>query len=67
MDAEYPESSMADDYTPTFYIGHHESKRALPISERTLRQAQDVGVSALLFPFISCLADMRSMIWLQVQ
>lgn len=34
-----------DDYTPTFYVGHHESKRPLPVTEFVLRQAQDVGVS----------------------
>jgi protein arginine N-methyltransferase 5 len=33
-----------EDYMPTFYIGHHESKRPLPVTDFVLRQAQDVGV-----------------------
>ena len=39
-------SSIADDYTPTFYVGHHDSKRPLPVTGFVLRQAQDVGVCA---------------------
>lgn len=34
-----------DDYMPTFYVGHHESKRALPVTDHVLRQANDHGVS----------------------
>jgi protein arginine N-methyltransferase 5 len=37
-----------DDYLPTFYVGHHESRRPLPIVNSVLRQAQDVGVSEIL-------------------
>lgn len=37
-------SSPTEDYTPTFYVGHHESKRPLPVTDFVLRQAQDVGV-----------------------
>lgn len=40
------ESSPTDDFTPTFYVGHHESKRPLPVTDFVLRQAQDVGVCA---------------------
>jgi protein arginine N-methyltransferase 5 len=38
--------SPVDDFTPTFYVGHHESKRPLPVTDFVLRQAQDVGVGA---------------------
>jgi protein arginine N-methyltransferase 5 len=41
-EGEYP---SADDFIPTFYVGHHESKRALPVTDFVLRQAQDIGVS----------------------
>jgi hypothetical protein len=44
--AEADLPSPVDDYTPTFYVGHHESKRPLPVTDFVLRQAQDVGVSA---------------------
>lgn len=37
-------STSVDDYIPTFYVGQHESKRALPITEQVLRQAQDCNV-----------------------
>lgn len=50
MGTEYSETSLVDDYVPTFYVGHHESKRALPVSENTLRQAQDVGYDMLTSP-----------------
>ena len=40
------EPSLMDDIGSAFYIGHHESKRALPISDFMLRQAQDTGVCA---------------------
>jgi protein arginine N-methyltransferase 5 len=42
---ELDSSSPVDDFTPTFYVGHHESKRPLPVTDFVLRQAQDVGVS----------------------
>jgi len=38
--------SPIDDFTPTFYVGHHESKRPLPVTDIVLRHAQDVGVGA---------------------
>lgn len=34
-----------EDFLPTFYVGHHESRRPLPVTDHVLRQAQDVGVS----------------------
>lgn len=37
-------SPPVDDYIPTFYVGQHESRRALPITEQVLRQAQDCNV-----------------------
>ena len=43
-------SSPVEDFTPTFYVGHHESKRPLPVTDFVLRQAQDVGVLYLLSP-----------------
>ncbi|PBP23263.1 protein arginine N-methyltransferase HSL7 [Diplocarpon rosae] len=46
-------SSLADDYTPTFYVGHHESKRPLPVTDFVLRQAQDVGYDMLTSPITS--------------
>ncbi len=45
-----PTSPIVDDYTPNFYVGHHESKRPLPVTDDVLRQAQDVGVCSLLSP-----------------
>ncbi|OBT90511.1 hypothetical protein VE02_01171 [Pseudogymnoascus sp. 03VT05] len=50
MDPETSRPPMVDDYMPTFYVGHHEAGRALPISERTLRQGQDVGYDMLTSP-----------------
>jgi protein arginine N-methyltransferase 5 len=44
LGAEVEPASPLDDYTPMFYIGHHESKRPLPVTDFVLRQAQDVGV-----------------------
>ena len=37
-------STAVDDYIPTFYVGQHESRRALPVTEHVLRQAQDCNV-----------------------
>ncbi|KAE8453517.1 hypothetical protein EG329_010378 [Mollisiaceae sp. DMI_Dod_QoI] len=48
-----PASPPPDDFTPTFYIGHHESKRPLPVSDFVLRQAQDVGYDMLTSPITS--------------
>lgn len=44
LGAEVDPASPLDDFTPMFYIGHHESKRPLPVTDFVLRQAQDVGV-----------------------
>lgn len=41
-------NAAADENIPTFYIGHHESKRPLPATNFVLQQAQDVGVLKLL-------------------
>jgi len=41
------EFSPPTDYTPNFYVGHHETKRPLPVTDLVLRLAQDVGVSIL--------------------
>lgn len=38
------ESPQIDDFIPTFYVGHHESNRPLPVTDFVLRQAQDIGV-----------------------
>ena len=40
----YVEATPADDFMPIFYVGHHETKRSLPVSGSLLRRAQDVGV-----------------------
>jgi protein arginine N-methyltransferase 5 len=37
-------SSTLGDAMPNFYIGHHETKRALPFSEELAQHAQDLGV-----------------------
>jgi protein arginine N-methyltransferase 5 len=29
---------------PMFYIGHHETKRALTVSEELVQHAEDIGV-----------------------
>ena len=47
MEAELPE----DDWMPTFYVGQHESKRQLPVTEHVLRQAHDCNVSSHPAPF----------------
>ncbi|KAI9744940.1 MAG: methyltransferase protein [Claussenomyces sp. TS43310] len=50
-DAKNPLDTFAyDDFTPVFYVGHHESKRALPVSDFALRQALDVGYDMLTTP-----------------
>ena len=43
MDTEIPE----DGWMPTFYIGQHESKRSLLVTDQVLRQAQDFNVCLL--------------------
>jgi len=51
--ADAEPASPVDDYTPTFYVGHHESKRPLPVTDFVLRQAQDVGYDMLTSPITS--------------
>lgn len=46
-DADANSDTADDENLPTFYIGHHESKRPLPVTEFVLRQAGDVGVCKL--------------------
>lgn len=43
-DADANSETAADENPPTFYIGHHESKRPLPVTDFVLQQAMDVGV-----------------------
>ena len=45
--ADEDNGTMGDDSRPTFYIGHHDSKRT-DVSPQLLQQAQDCGVSTLL-------------------
>lgn len=45
--ADVETASPVEDFIPTFYVGHHESKRLLPVTEFVLRQAQDVGYDML--------------------
>ncbi|RAL67086.1 hypothetical protein DID88_007866 [Monilinia fructigena] len=45
--------ATADEDIPTFYIGHHQSKRPLPVTDFVLRQAQDVGYDMLTSPITS--------------
>ncbi|KAI9679533.1 MAG: methyltransferase protein [Caeruleum heppii] len=40
----------SNDSGPVFYIGQHESKRTLPVTDATLRQAQDCGYDMLTTP-----------------
>jgi protein arginine N-methyltransferase 5 len=40
-------TSPVDDFTPLFYVGHHEAKRPLPVTDFVLRQAQDIGVHTI--------------------
>lgn len=35
---------------PVFYIGQHESKRALNVSAELVQHAQDLGVRVAMFP-----------------
>ena len=44
-----------DDWMPTFYVGQHESKRILRVTDDVLRQARDCNVSGLAFIFHSLL------------
>ncbi|CCU82644.1 protein arginine N-methyltransferase HSL7 [Blumeria hordei DH14] len=47
---EVEPSLPLNDYTPTFYIGHHESRRTLPVVDLALREAQDVGYDMVTCP-----------------
>lgn len=38
------------DSMPMFYIGHHETNRALPVSDQLVHHAQDVGYDMLTTP-----------------
>jgi protein arginine N-methyltransferase 5 len=38
------EGSNFGDSMPVFYVGHHESKRPLPVSEELMQHAYDLGV-----------------------
>ena len=49
-DAAAGELPPMDDFIPTFYVGQHETKRSLPVTDFVLRQAQDIGV---------CLSSLR--------
>jgi protein arginine N-methyltransferase 5 len=51
LGADVDPISPQDDFTPTFYVGHHESKRPLPVTGAALRQAQDVGVISPISTF----------------
>ncbi|KAI4216007.1 MAG: hypothetical protein LQ351_001503 [Letrouitia transgressa] len=39
-----------DEYMPIFYVGQHESKRPLPVTDQVLRQAQDCNYDMLTSP-----------------
>ncbi|KAM3153852.1 Protein arginine N-methyltransferase 5 [Botrytis cinerea] len=52
-DADANSDTADDENLPTFYIGHHESKRPLPVTEFVLRQAGDVGYDMLTSPITS--------------
>ena len=38
-------ASNGDADATVFYVGQHEPKRTLPVTDQVLRQAQDCGVS----------------------
>lgn len=53
----YPHHSLAtmdlppatDDVMPVFYVGQHEARRSLPVTDQVLRQAQDCNVSSQIY------------------
>jgi len=47
---EYAAEAAMDEYMPTFYIGHHEYRRQLPVTDFALQLANDVGVSMYVLP-----------------
>jgi hypothetical protein len=63
LSGDYTPSDVipSDEFMPIFYVGHHDSKRQLPVSDSVLRRAQDVGVSARSILLLNY-ADMLSMI-----
>lgn len=38
-----------DDVMPVFYVGQHEARRSLPVTDQVLRQAQDCNVSSQIY------------------
>ena len=48
-----------ENWLPTFYVGQHESKRALPVTDSVLRQAHDCNASTL-HSFFGHLADLEA-------
>ncbi|KAF2279805.1 protein arginine N-methyltransferase HSL7 [Westerdykella ornata] len=42
--------SNMEDNMPILYIGHHETKRAMPVSEELVQHAQDLGYDMLTSP-----------------
>ena len=53
------DSATSDEFTPTFYIGQHESDR-VRVTPELLRQAQDCNVRFPHSPYGSAQADRRS-------
>lgn len=60
-------STSVDDYIQTFYVGQHESRRALPVTEPVLRQAQDCNVGTRVAVEENDAEPVGSMICLQLQ
>lgn len=44
LDTMEDDSSSYGDSMPVFYVGHHETKRSLPVSEELMQHAYDLGV-----------------------
>lgn len=42
------DSADLEDQRPLFYIGHHETKRTLNVSEELVNHAQDLGVCLII-------------------
>jgi protein arginine N-methyltransferase 5 len=63
--ADVEAASPVEEFMPTFYVGNHESRRPLPVTEFVLRQAQDVGVR-FVAPPNQTPANVYSMICLPV-
>src|SRR5438876_416477 len=43
-------ASLVDTPAPTFYVGHHQTNRPLPVTAKILNQAQDLGVRFQFLP-----------------